>query len=456
MGPVAVVGTLLGVTSAMLIVGMSSGFTALFTEGTTRPTPAPSIVIGAVLLALATGVRLPHRFAVWVCALAWQRFVRRGRPSGLTRALLGTFDVDRPLYWIVLSVVSLTSGILVALWPFSLNLAETFYRWTHLHFVWSVGPLALLQAMLVFATGLIPLALLGLTMSCVHHLSCPFGRWDTRATAWLLIGSAGGALATTWMSSNGTRINLATMVAAVPVLLVAVLAAGASSPRAKADTSTAPDPSPQLPIWPDRWPRLLRVSIVAVGGCGACFLAIWVGELMTTNAPIPVALATMLLALGLGVLAGCRPRRSGPQSIGSFGLSCASAGLMLAIAGIALRRSAAPMQHQWTTLAGVGTFALGYAIGAGRQTLLNRVASRSSTGTVMFARLLVCAALASSVAAPVMKRSLGIAATFTTMALFLLVLGGTLIVHESTYSARSRWIRLAVVFGSVGAMMAWR
>ena len=58
------------------------------------------------------------------------------------------------------------------------------------------------------------------------------------------------------------------------------------------------------------------------------------------------------------------------------------------------------------------------------------------------------------IVAPVAIQILGRRATLMVLALSMLALGGTLIIHEPSYSPRTRRVRLCVVFGSIGAMIA--
>ena len=71
----------------------------------------------------------------------------------------------------------------------------------------------------------------------------------------------------------------------------------------------------------------------------------------------------------------------------------------------------------------------------------------------MLARLLVCGALVVWVGAPVTIHYMGERAALATLAVFMVALGGTLVIHEPTGSTRSRRVRLWAVFGAIALMI---
>ncbi len=446
--PAACVATLLGAATAMVVTGLTFRLGTSFAL-TDFPIEA---VVGGALFALAIGVAVPTRLATWVCATAWRRFVSRGKPSQISEVLLNHGSVDRPLYWVVLSVIALGGGIATALLPLNVRLVLGAYEWLHAHFVWSAAPLEILHVGLVLAAGFVPLTILGLAVSCAHHLSCRWGRWDTKATGWWLIGGFAGA----WLGSGLVRWELAVdmvfLVASLPALAVAVVSAGVSSAGQATWKGDEKESSP-LPMWSDRWPRLLRASIVAVGGGGAYAATVWAGHPVGGHLAGSNVAPAMLLAMGMGVLAACLSKRLGLRSIGGFGVASASAGVVVAGMTAALAHvPGAGRSACW--LAGWITVAvIGYATAYGRKTLLDRVASRSAAGAKVLAYLLACSGLTVWLAAPRMVRWVGEPATLVLLALSLLALGGMLIIHEPSYSPGTRRLRLCAVFASVAAMI---
>jgi hypothetical protein len=202
---------------------------------------------------------------------------------------------------------------------------------------------------------------------------------------------------------------------------------------------------------------LLRSSIVAVAGGGAAVITLWAHHLGETGAHVGVFVAASLAALGVGILAGCRVRRAAQRSIGGFGVTCASAGVIVAASTLALSDSSSGVFCFASAAAYSSLAAIGFATAYGWQALLNRVGSRSFAGATMLTQTLVCAGLAVWIGAPLAERLIGRQATMVTVALSLLALSGTLIIHEPRYSPRTRRARLCTVFGSIAAMimLAW-
>jgi thiol:disulfide interchange protein len=66
--------------------------------------------------------------------------------------------------------------------------------------------------------------------------------------------------------------------------------------------------------------------------------------------------------------------------------------------------------------------------------------------------MLVACGLTVWVVSPVCVQFLGRPATLALIALTLLALGGMLVIHEPSYSRRTRRLRLVAIFGSIGAM----
>ncbi len=454
--PAACASALLGVTTAMVIVGLSAQLHAALApqHAATSGGVRHATVVGAALLSLAVGVRMPQRFAMWLCSMAWRRFVTRGLRSDMSDVVIGPGAADRPLYWLAFSVIALVAGILIALLPLSVTCAGALYAWAHANFVWSALPLELLHFAISLATVLCPLAFLGLAVSCAHHLCCRFGQWDTRATAWLMIGAAPGTYIATVASAEGTSSAPALIAAALPALLVSLCAAVLGSSRGSGSVPEAADEAAPLPIWSDRWPKLLRASIVAAGAVSACAMTVWNACLAESAEHRGLFIGVMVFAFGVGVLAGCRKSRFGSRSIGGFGTAVVLAGVVLALGKLGLASGGWGNPVFTGALACAGVAAIGFATAYGRQTLLTRVASRSSVGARILARLLVFGALMVLLGGPLAMGVLGERATLMLLALFLIALGGTLIIHEPGYSPQVRRARLCAVFAAIATMIA--
>lgn len=454
LGPVRTVGVLLGAGLGMAIAALTNAFSAMFAAEGTATEIITATVVGASALSLAVGVSVPRRAALWIAKLVWHKLTGRGSAEDLTDLWSRSGAADRPLHWVVLAVIALGAGLTAAMLPITLRMAGAVHAALTHRFLWPMGSMAILHSLITAATVIVPLSLFGLAVSCLHHLSCPFGRWETRATGWLLLGVAGGVLTCSWLTGGAARSEVVLATAALPTLAVALLATISKSARAGFLTPDGEADAILLPTWSDRWPRLLRASLVAVGGGAACAATVWMRLMPGDEGPALLALPIMLAGCGIGILIGCRPKRAGGRSIGGFGVACAAAGLAVAL-GLTLTghgsRGAAPVR---LVLAFLGIGAIGFALAYGHQTLLSRVGQRSYTGAVMLTRTLTCVALVAWFAAPMGIHLIGSHATLATLALSLVLLGGALIIHEPSYSTRTRRARLVAVFASLAVMIA--
>lgn len=450
---------LLGATTGIIVSGLAQYFHTGFAENSLvgRFPPSRAIIVGASLLALGIGVRFPQRLAIWMCTPAWRRFAIDGRAWSASGILVSPGAPERRLYWAVFSIVALGAGIAVALLPACVPPASATYRFLHVHFVWSDAPLAMLNFSVSIVAGLVPLALLGLALSCAHHLCCTHGQWDIRATAWAIIGAGFGAGVAEWYEGAGGRVAPLLIGAALPALAVAIGAAvlGSAKDHQEVSEEVSREASAccPLPVCSDRWPTLLRASIVAVGGGGVCAIFVssqWLnrGQVQSTG-----ILPHLLAAVGIGIAVGSRVPVGTVRTIGAFGMGCAVAGIVVGVSTFAL--ASQPHAPSWlaTVFAASGAATIGYATSFGRTVLLSRVARRSTAGARMLARMLVCGAVTILVAAPIATYLFREPATLMLLSMSLIALGGLLVIHEPSYTPQVRRARLGTVFGSVAAMI---
>lgn len=421
--PVAIVAGLFGASTAMVIAGLYGELEATF-GGLAR-----EHILAGAFLALAVGVRVPQRLTMWAFAILWERVIARNRSTNVSNLLVARGSADRPLYWIVLSGIALLAGVTIAVLPGTIALVSAFYAWLQVHFVWSAMPLDMLHVALAFGVGLAPLMTLGLALSCAHHMSCQFGRWDIRATGWQLLGASVGAWCYAESASRHVSARTLLVVASIPALLVALLAAGVFS-KYRENHPLNVDDADTLPMRSDRWPTLLRASIVIVGGCAALCAAIACHLILTTHDLHPrigsVIVPLALMLLGIGVLLGCRVKPPGTRTLHGFGLCTVTSGGAAVIASLALARVTQGGLTGEMLASGAMLVILGFTTGYGRQLLMASVASRSSEGSKMTARLLIWVALAVGIFVPV-ARVLGVQAELIVVtAMGLLTLGGVM------------------------------
>lgn len=453
-GAARFVSVLLGTAVAMATVGLAARLQGPFAGSGLRQDFVARTVIGTALIALALGVRVPQQIAWWVCVQAWRRFLRLGRPSGFSEVLLVATHREKPLYWVVLSIVALCGGAATALLPLSTRVTLMFYDWMLAHFLWSAGSLAILQTAIAFAIVLVPLAILGLASSGVHHLTCPHGRWQTRTAMWLLIGAACGVAIAIRMASEAGRGNLLMITAALPVLVVAVVSALSTAARNPAVQNPTSSNATLLPVWDDQWSALIRVGTVLVGGGSAYAATLWGKQISENGVPAGISYPLLLLAIAVGIAAGCHTRRTSLRSIGGFGMACVAVGAVLTIGSVAFRHSAASTSNGALILALGTLLGLGFAAAYGQQALLNRVANRSVVGASTLAQTFLFAALMVWFGEPVAEHLAGRLPAYVLLVLGLLGLGGVLIIYEPNYSLKSRRIRLCAVFACIGTMIA--
>lgn len=441
--PVAIVSALFGAATAMVLCGLVIELRAVFGSLSSH------YILAGGFLALALGIRVPQRVTMWACAQAWQRLVRRDKPSSVPDILITRGSADRPLYWIVLSIIALAAGIATACVPLGFRAVLAGYGWLQWHFVWSDLPLVALQISCGFLLGLAPLALLGLALSCAHHMSCPHGRWDVRATGWHLLGAGAGAWIVLFAASHGVATQALLIGASLPSLVVAVVCAGLISKKREQMQRQVPEPI-DLPERSDRHPALLRAAIVVVGGGAA--VAVTLAQRFVDAPAATTLIALAVAAGGAGVLLGVRLKPRGSRSMHGFGLCAVACGGAVVVASLALVKRPAVDTFATKALIFLMLGAFGFTTAYGREMLMARVASRSSEGSKMTARLLLCVALSVGIAAPLVSHAIGEPSTFVVLAVSLLALGAGLIGGDPTTALHPRRVRVSVVAASIVAL----
>jgi hypothetical protein len=427
----------------MLITGLVETLRAAPGE---TPLAARS-VIGVCVLALALGVQVPKHFAVWLCNLAW----RGGLREKSQEVNPAPHAAERPLYWLVLSILALCGGVLAAVAPWTARGVIAVRLWFLENFLWSAVPREVLDTATALLLVLLPLGVLGIVISCVHHLCCRQAEWEESATAWCLMGAAGGMAAAIAIADVISPAG-ALIASALPLLVIAILAAplGSSDEPSLGEAELG---ATAMPTASDRWPRLLRAAIVAVGGGAACAAHVWSEQLSVAPVDGAIQVAAVVLATALGMFAGHRYGFGRAHSIGAFGATCSIAGLGAALGSLALREGQSAGLFA-VGLACVGAGGIGYALSFGQQTLLDRVAQRSAAGAQELGWMLGCAALTVIATAPLAVGVFGPRAAMLMLALSLVALGGLLAIHETFHATGRGPVRMATVFASLAITLA--
>ncbi len=436
LGPAFAAAMLLGAAAALLLASLCAALEP-------QSDVSARSVVGGALLALALGVRVPQRFAVWVCRATFGSATGVGAaetdfvPSG---GLVAPHAAERSLYWLVMAVLALACGVSIAVTPVVLRWVTSTHQVLLGNFLWSLLPLSLLNHLCALVVVIIPMSLLGTAISCAHHLCCPRGEWDERAAAWGLLGAGGGLLLVRPLVA-GVPASVVIVAAALPALLVSLLSATLGSADTQPPRTTGRD-RPVAPACADRWPTLLRSALVAVAGGGAFAASMWCQAPGTSATMLPCVLA----GLGLGLALGHRREMTAVHSIGGFGARCSLAGLAIAlgtlVGGLA---ASATMAFQ--------AAAVGYAVSYGQQALLSRVGSRSAAGAYELCAMLACAAGSVLVVAPLAEIVFTQSAALLMLALILIATGGTLVLYEAQDIPARRRARTGLVFASLVIMV---
>jgi hypothetical protein len=441
----AVEALLLGATVGTIIVGLSLATIPSFVDNGLRHAAALAGCLGA----LGLGLRLPQNVIVWLSARVWHQMAERLRSPRRRAALLDEPSADRPFNWTAMSVCCLLAGIATVVAPLICRATAAFYDWLHVRFVWSYWPETVLQALLTGATGMIPLGVIGLACSCAHRLKDAHGQWEPRTAGWMVLGAAMGVLAATVLTQHLRRPELTVAAASLPAFVASLLAATAGPSQRRCKGTKRPDASQFLPTWSDRWPTLVRGTIVATGAGGAWAVALWASRWDVSSLGGCARLTVAVSMMGAGFLIGCRGKTRAPQTIGRLGVACAWAGVVLGSAMAWSNRL--PGDYVWP--ATISLFSIGVALGFGHRMLLDRVAHPATAGLTIWSRSILLTALVVALGVPLWVKHLGHSSAFALAALGLLALGGTLIIHEPHGSTRKRRFRLCGVFGAVACMI---
>lgn len=389
-------------------------------------------VVAGGLLALALGVSVPQRMALWLCSIAWSAVTRRS-DTRLERP--PESPSNRTLHWLVVSVIALGAGVGALLLPISSRCGLVVRIWLEHGFVWPTPMNLLLDATVTLAVCVAALFPLGVALCGLHHLGSPVEQWNARATCWTLLGAGLMLSFAPPAALASVSANLLLVAAALPVLTIPLVVAfvGKTEPLA---TQRSPATAVPPPTERDRRPRLLRSAIVAVGGGGACVVCAWSEDLTAFGGGGNWVWGLAPLALACGMFAGSVWDQLPTRSIAGFGTTTALAGLLTA-AGPAM----------------LSLVAIGYAVGYGRGLLWARVANRATAGAAELTRFFLCIALTVVVTCPLANYFFGHRATLQMVALSLIALGGTLVIHDPGHAPRVRHRRVAAIFASLGLMI---
>jgi hypothetical protein len=423
-----------------------AGSIALFEAGLGWAREA-RLVVAAGLLGLAVGSLIPVRVATLLSS----------KHPLMRRTALG----DAPLMWTMLAVLSLAAGVAAALVPAWLPALHHGCHWLEGRFLWT--PRVLQCARLTMATAcLLPVVIpVGTALCCLHRLACPDRGWSVAPFGWGLLGAGAGGVAAAAAEGHGFPAEAACLLAAIPLLLVA-LGAGWWAGSA-AEDSSASIPAAALPDLRDRSPILVRLTaawlVVASGAVVVLWPQVWANR-NGTDTSYPGYVTALLAAVsGVGLIVGQRWSRSQTPSIGGLGVCCAAAGGAVALS-VGLPAVVFAADH-WRPIWGVvpvvagGTTALilGAAAAYGQLAILGRVGSRAAGGAGMLSISLAGAGAMLLIEGGLTSEFRASFAQLAGLALSLVAVGGTAIIHEPDCTPSRRRRRLAAVAVGVGLMV---
>lgn len=370
----------IGVTAGLACRNLSQ---ALVSALQAPATMQVGVMIG-VCAALATGIRLPQRFGAWLCVGAWQRFLP-GIATDVPSLAVGGRTTDRTLVSIVLSVAALMAGVGLALSPFLVRFAGGITAWLHHEFFWSRPPLIAMHILLAWAVTLPAMLFVGVMVSFAHRLLRMPARWDTQATALLILGASCGWLMPRFRGILLPGSTSALLATALLALIVAALIGARETGHGDREAANVSEAA--LPQWSERHPSLLRAGIVLVALCAVCVAGSVFDHavLVDLDAAPRFALLTALLASGM--LIGARPKRNGLRSVGGFGVACSIAGVTV-LALPWLTTAPSPDSPLVAGLILMPVAVVGFALAYGHQALLHRVARRAAVGAMILSRVL--------------------------------------------------------------------
>jgi hypothetical protein len=419
-------------------------------------------MLTGILLALGTGLYWPERFVHWLARWLWQWFlapeggqVHQPAPGFTSR------PEDRRVQWLVLSVLALASGLVTVCAPLLVRMGGWTYSFLMERFLWTLTSRSLLQGAFGFALALWPLGLAGLCVRGVLHLAVCGERGGAVFVGALACGSGLG-LAVSQGLGVTARVDSALIAAALPALLLAVVGAwpsrqvaGSEATRAtgsaRSDDSMMARECAALPVpasRPGRWGGLTYL------------LVLWLGLLIATQASLGVALlrlaewqsatsvSVLLLAVGTGLWFGA-VRQHTDGWLGRAGGWSAAAGAVSAPAVFSLigwTEPAAALSSWVMACLFVALHLAGRSLACAVTLLLHQVTRPDRVAGAVIGRLLVLAALCAWIVVPLLVHGLGLPGTVALVSLLHLAAGGTCIIYEPAYPARTRQLRLGSVF----------
>jgi len=454
---------LLGTGGGFLAFGLVGQFFQLF-----DPTPTTwRMVLGMVFVALSVGLLVPHRLATWVASQMWRR-LRGQHPAQPPYSSFLPARKDLPLHRVLLSGLALLCGCTAIVSLGLLRLVRLAYEFLLVEFLWGPVLLVVVECAFVAVVVLLVFVPVGLTWSCIHHLSCPVGGWRVRPLAGVSAGLAIAACAASlsFDTVGGLNPDLLLLMSAVPFFMLSILSARDFAQSRQTTPEVGEEPGRMVPLAHDRWAVLIRTATLITLGCAVLSAGIWwrVFTILATGVCVGGGAALTLWSVGfaIGVARSIGWSRRRTHSIGALGLACTLAGVgtalsagFLGLLGVRVYPLAGHVAGGYllsAVIVGFPAFGLGHAVTYGCYAALARVDHQSEIGSVLLSRMMLAAAGATVFVLTPLVVGVGTYAALVAVSLGLVGTGGVLIIHEPAYLLNTRRLRLGIVFASVAFM----
>jgi hypothetical protein len=281
---------------------------------------------------------------------------------------------------------------------------------------------------------------------------------------WAILGVALGLGLLQSLTRLGLNADAISLAAAVPLLLAAVVAVRRLGDGHSADGRRDRLTSTAVPGVRDRYPGLIRLAVIWTAASTAAVVVLWPhlagawhGETISGGPTTPVLLQAA--AIGVAIVVCERSGKSRSYSGGGLGVACAAGGVGVAVAisapalGYAVPAEAPASWLALLSACTVAGFSTGFALAYGHLAVLCRLGSQATGGAGLLSATL---ATWGAVVFCLLQRhgtDRGSYVLAAAVAVSLVALGGVTIIHEPTYSARTRRRRLGAVFLCVALMI---
>jgi len=422
-------------------------------ERTFDPPAKHGVVVAAMLLCVAIGTRLPHRLARGLAVLTWKR--RKGARVGDAPDSTST---DMQLLMTVLGAVAMLTGLAIAASPLLIRLAGWSYRITVGRFFWLSWTYPVLVAAITCLATMLPIALTGFLLTCINQLTRQDRKWALTSLPWVLLGCGTGVALFSTTGTLTAKWELLVVVAAVPMLAIAIVAVRHS--KHLTSTIVTPPPLPLPPVQACINPMFNRLADIIVTAAASCLMILWYRcMLMDTRSPLgsgelPVVLlwaAALGTGWGGGTMLNIAGRRPG------FGLICVAAGgvnfATVFLITFIDRLPGSTADIYATALPCFAISAAAFAVARLRRTILVGTTHRNATESLLVSEtawIPACAMMAFAIIAPDLDQLYW---TITSFAVGLSVVGLFVVLQQPRYHAAGKNVRLTAAVCSISVMV---